>query len=277
VFSRASSLLPATTYGRSGSLPAAATAAADGLNKLAASAHKAGWGFEWVSGGLVAELKVRQKLLANEVDREKQRLDMLKQERDSLAEAIASRFTASPFGQQNGQAPVLADTSGMTPEERAQALATYQQQYAAYQQANSPTAILQQQLADLREAKDLEAQLRRMGLGGAALAEVMTTASIEELRALVASGAAGNNKYEHLFNHLHHDAQQFGSTVGGQVYNADIKEQTKVLHEAKEHLKALNQRVQKLEQSNTHGHQATKAAVDHLGGKVAAAKAGSKS
>jgi Tfp pilus assembly protein PilO len=147
-------------------------------------------------------------------------------------------------------------------------LATYQQQLAAYQQANSPTAILQQQLADAREMRDLLAQLQRMGLSGPALAQVATTASLEEMQALLASGRGGINQYEQLLGAVGQVSSQIGSSVGDAVYGQDIKEQTKELRESKEQLKHLNERIANLEKSNKAGHHGTKAAVDHLAGRI---------
>jgi hypothetical protein len=260
-----------STYARTPET-AAANNAADALDRVADKAKRAAIGFEWVSGGMVAELKVRQKLLEQEVDRDKQRLDMLKQERQALADSIAARFSDTPFGQQNGSMPTLADTSGMTPEDRAQALATYQQQLATYQSANSPTAILQQQLADAREMRALLQQLQRMGLSGPALAQVATTASLEEMQALLASGRGGINQYEQLLGQVGQVSSQIGSSVGNAVYGQDIKEQTKELRESKEQLKHLNERIANLEKSNKQGHHGTKAAVDHLAGRVGNSK-----
>ncbi|MCW2496395.1 hypothetical protein [Jatrophihabitans sp.] len=231
-------------------------------------AHDFGIGVAISAGGLQAELKVRQKLLSQEMDRDKQRLDMLRQERQSLADAIAARFGDTPFGQQNGQAPTL-DTTGMSAEERAAAIAAYNQQYATYQQGNSPTAILQQQLAELREEERLLAILRRMGLGGPALAQVATTASIAEMQALIDSGRGGVAQYEHLLGAVTSGAQQLGSSVGNAVYGADIKEQNRLLNRHEAQFKEMNQRIHSLEKSNKDGHNKTKQAVDHLSGKVA--------
>jgi hypothetical protein len=255
-------LAPSDTYARTPETTAANNAA-DALDKVADKAKRAAIGFEWVSGGMVAELKVRQKLLEHEVDRDKQRLDMLRQERQALADSIAARFADTPFGQQNGSMPTLADTSGMTPEERAQALATYNQQLAAYQSANSPTAILQQQLADAREMRNLLQQLQRMGLSGPALAQVATTASLEEMQALLASGRSGINQYEQLLGQVGQVSSQIGSSVGNAVYGQDIKEQTKELREVKSHLKDVSDKLDEL----THIKTATK----HVGQDVAAA------
>ena len=256
-----------STYARS-----SADHAATSLDKLARAGDKATVAFEWVSGGLRGELLVRQKLLQNEVDRDKQRLDMLKQERQALADSIAARFSASPFGQSNGSAPTLADTSGMSAEDRAAAIATYNQQLAAYSQANSPTAILQQQLADAREMRDLLKQLQQMGLSGPALAQVATTASLEEMRALIAGGRGAIAQYEHLLGAVGNVSSQLGSSIGNSVYGQDIKDQTKELREHTKALHRVEHRLDKLEKSNSSGHNQTKVAVERLGGKVGNAK-----
>jgi hypothetical protein len=244
-----------STYSKS-----SASNAADSLDKVAHAADKAKVAFEWVSGGLRGELIERQKLLEHEKDRDKQRLDMLKQERQALADSIKARFSETPFGQSNGSVATSGGTLVRNEEtgkwERqelpfdelpiADQVALFQQHQDAQQ---SPTEILKQELSDARDMRNILAKLQRMGLSGPALAQVATTASLEEMRALLASGRSGISQYEHLLGAVGNVSSQLGQSIGNANYGADIKQQTKHLADVSAELKDVKRELAKLTNS----------------------------
>lgn len=87
--------------------------AAAELTHLGTSANRTRWAFEEISNSALKELKIRQRLLEHEVERDKQRRDALKQEFDSIRDAVASRFTDSIWDQPDPAEAAVADITSI--------------------------------------------------------------------------------------------------------------------------------------------------------------------
>ncbi|GAB3776791.1 hypothetical protein GCM10027600_43230 [Nocardioides ginsengisegetis] len=187
----------------------------------------AGKALEKLGNHLLKELTERQNLLKAELDREKQRLDMLKQERAALASQISQAFHTDMFAGNGGVDVQALTDAGLSPDVIAQ-MQTTQQQNA-----------LTSGIADKKEALRLLKILRQRGLNGQAFINLAATGDVATLRAYVDMSKSDLMQYERLYNQDAKLEKRLGSYVGDQQYGAAIAAQAKDVHETRQHLQKV--------------------------------------
>jgi uncharacterized small protein (DUF1192 family) len=158
-----------------------------------------------LSGFSKKELEQRQRLLTNEIDRDKQRLDMLKQERDSLAEAVKALHRTDIFGGSGSEYP-----DWMTPEQ------------IALTEFNNQQNALIGDTAAMRESLRLYKVLRRKGLDGPAFRDLVGHADVETLRQYANLSRQELGQYERRYERRDRVANRVGQYVGDAEYGRKI-------------------------------------------------------
>lgn len=215
------------------------------------------------------ELASKEKILSAE----KARLDQLRQEREEIARAVSDRFRSDLWGQE----PTLHAFSrmGLDEDREREMLAYALLQNGKIKSENevsgnslaelrymtstpsSPTSILSGDLAQAREMKRLIAQLKRKGLDGAALANVITNAPIEQIRGYAAGSRQQLGEFEFLFNQRETFAAAAGNAGGVAVLGADIRAQRRATELARDAVRATNQEIKQLRRDVKELKQAT--------------------
>jgi hypothetical protein len=215
-----------------------------------------------LSQGTVS-LKERLKLQEEETAAAKAHLSDLKAARSSLASTVTGNlrgdiFGAEPMSISGGDRP-----DGMAREDWLWLQETKAASAAAAAKADSPVARLRQQIRDAREMRQVLRKLAQRGLGGAALAEVASTASLEEMQALLAEPGLVN-QFERLYGNRQQATRSAGQYAGSAVYDKRIDQQTAAVQESVGELRQIKQRLGKLEEVR----QETKRGADHIVGAI---------
>jgi hypothetical protein len=204
-------------------------------------------------------LRERLNLQEEELAAAKEHLAALKQARSALASTVTDRLRGDIFG---GEAPTSPGDrpDGMAREDW---LWLQETKAATYATENSPIARLRQQISDARQMRQVLRQLARKGLGGAALAEVAATASLEEMQALLAEPNLVN-QFERLYGTRQRATRATGQYAGSAVYDKRIDRQTVAVEAQVGELRQIKQRLGKLEEVR----QETKRGADRIVGAV---------
>lgn len=201
--------------------------------------------------GLLAEMKVRARLLDRELSAASQKLDAIKAERDSIESSVRSRLASDQlFGQvanstyrQVGR-PENWDT--LTAEQQRNFLSAEWQfnQSLGYGQVTSPVDILRQQIERTKLEQAQIQALQGRGLEGAAL-----QAAIEQDGGLAGASALSDRElkqYERLYNRRD---RLVGSQAGDAVYGRELREQTRVVRDLKVAVNGLEREIKSLSQT----------------------------
>lgn len=125
------------------------------------------------------------------------------------------------------------------------------------QTAADPLVKLEQQINEIRQLDNLERNLRAMGLSDEAFRDLLTTASIEEITALLQRGREDVLRYQALFELRQQEAQEFAGGVGDSEFGELIKATREDWKESRKHLKNIDER---LEETNERLDKVAKAA-----------------
>lgn len=207
------------------------------LARLALAAEQVTYGFNRMSEAGRKELEQRQRLLEKEVDRDKRRLDMLKQEQEAIAAAVSSAFSIDVFGGGGTWTAEELMDKGLSAD-----------QAAAHMQAQQMGA-LSAGIADKKEALRLLGILRDRGLNGPAFVNLAATGDVATLRAYAEMSKAELRNYEQQTNQDQRLEQRIGGLAGNAEMGGAIREQTKELRESKAELRQINHRVREVEKA----------------------------
>lgn len=178
------------------------------LSFLADHIKGAGKGIEGMAKSLEHELTIRQKIVQNEVDRDKQRLDNLKQERQAIVDMVSGAYASDPFGSQSGG--IDWSTTGLSAGAQAQMQMAQQQ------------GVLTGNIAREREALRLLKILRQRGLNGPAYVALAAQGDVATLQAYVDMSASQLRQYERNYNTDQRLQQKLGNYVGNAEMGSQI-------------------------------------------------------
>lgn len=199
------------------------------------------------------ELTAREKLLKQELDASKQRLDSLRQEREALAQSVKDIIAGGDLFTVNDPASALTAPDGASQDY----LDLLDQHNAALASSGGAvTSNLGGMLAEGRERLRLIRKIHNMGVDGAALAE-LATQPIEVLRELAMSRGDAR-LFERQFNQLQRLGGAAGNYVGGAVYDKRIGEQLHELKGLREDFRQVSHRLSKLEDKEDAAQNANK-------------------
>lgn len=204
----------------------------------------------------LSELKQRERLLKQEIKREereneasKQRLDLLKQERDALMEAVRARLTSNLW--ERGQGVSFDRPENWATMSREDRIRWEDQnaQIASFQQG-SAADTLRADIANAQELEQLFKILESKGLDGAALLDLQSNADIGQIRAYANGSRADLAEYERLYEQR---AQVVNQTAGVAAMTSGLTAQfaaaTKAYQESNQQLKQANNRLERLEKA----------------------------
>lgn len=188
----------------------------------------------------VKELRTREKLLQNEVDRDKRREDALRSQIESLQSAVSDRFQSDLFG--SASSSDLAE-SGLSA--------------AAIAQMTSVNAlnVLRGDIADARAMRRALREARESGIRGSALSYLAQNADAGQIAAL-----SGNDRLARQFNRLYGERREVSARTGqfaSQVTGLDRRLE-RVIESRKEDTKLLrdvNRRLEQIEKNTKDGYE----------------------
>lgn len=230
----------------------------------------------------VAEVKSRRTLLQHELDRDKaatqaakDRLDAERQVRSELVQSLRDRLTSDLFGPAVSSSsstsyrsinlPMPADFASWDPDRQK---AFLQQAAQVEYQANvglgygaapaSPESILRGDISNARQMRSIIALLRRGGRGlrGQALAELLNTATPDQLDAYANGSLRDLRRYQRLYDTraqvVGQAARAGGDAAFGQRIDAlreDYRAALEVERSAERQLRSVNKRLDKVEKA----------------------------
>lgn len=187
------------------------------------------------------ELTAREKLLKEELDASKQRLDSMRQEREALAQSVKDLIAGGDLFTVTDAASAVTAGDGASQDYR-DLVAQHNADLASGAQVTSNLGTM---LSEGRERLALIRKIHHLGVDGAALAN-LATQPIEVLREL-ASSRAQANRFERQYNQLQNLGTRGGNYVGGAVFDKRIGELVQETKGLRGDFRQVSQRLERLE------------------------------
>lgn len=217
-----------------------AVAGANALSLPAAEVREFARATTISSRGLVAELKMRERLLERrtkmldkELEASNAKVDALRAERDAIEDSVDARLRSDAFAAQETSVFTMDRPEGFDTWSAEQQKAFYDAQWSVgqslgYGQTQSPEDILRSDIAAGREMDKVLQQLIRKGIDEDVLAAMLAQDPNGDSLRAYAEGSRGDiatlNK---LYNRRERVLSQ-ASETGGSILRADIRDQVKV-------------------------------------------------
>ena len=205
--------------------------------------------------GLLAELRVRARLLDKDLEAHKSRLDALKSERDSIAATVKARLDSDIFARDEREYMQLArpeNWNELSPEaQRSHLEAEWAvNQSLGFGQSQSPEDRMRAQQAEAKRMLELIRSLKNNGLNGSALAALLAEGDDAQL-ALYAGDKAASRRYERMYNQTERLTSRVGDAAGNAAYGRAISEQTAEVRELRKEAQQTNRRLERIEKATS--------------------------
>jgi hypothetical protein len=211
----------ATSYRATGDWAVDATVRA--ARDLGAAMKEAAAGAKAETKSRMQELEKRQRLLNNELDQAQQVRDRIQSRYDDISSTVASRFDVDPFAVDSNLSAYSPGGGSVT----------------------NPADAVRGSIREIRQFNAVVEQLEGLGLTGAALEQATATASIDQLRDLLAGSRSEIRDYVQLLDRQQKLQQRAGDSVADTLVG-------KRLDSAVDELKGVRKDLGKVEDAIKH-------------------------